>query len=108
MIPLDLYRVTRHVGAGLFGALSELGAARMAPPKDVRESAHRLAGALGAIARAHDLDVSVRCEVPRGPALIVANHVSYLDPLAIIPLCPAAPLAKAEVEDWPVVGSIGA
>jgi len=107
MIPLDIYRMTRHVGAGLFGALSELGAARMAPPKDLRESAHRLAGALGAIARAHDLDVSVRGEVPRGPALIVANHVSYLDPLAIIPVCPALPIAKGEVASWPIVGPIG-
>jgi 1-acyl-sn-glycerol-3-phosphate acyltransferase len=107
MIGLDLFRATRHVGAGLFGALSELGAARMAPPRDLRESAHRLAGALGAIARAHDLDVTVRGDIPRGPALIVANHVSYLDPLAILPVCPALPIAKGEVAGWPIVGPIG-
>jgi 1-acyl-sn-glycerol-3-phosphate acyltransferase len=38
--------------------------------------------------------------------LIVANHVSYLDPLAVLPICPAAPLATNDVEGWPVVGSI--
>jgi 1-acyl-sn-glycerol-3-phosphate acyltransferase len=98
----------RHVGGGLFNALAELGNARMAPPRDAREAAHRLAGALGAVARAHDLAVTVRGEVPRGPALIVANHASYLDPLAILPVCPALPITKGEVHDWPVLGPIGA
>jgi 1-acyl-sn-glycerol-3-phosphate acyltransferase len=99
--------MVRHVGAGLFNALAELGSARMAPPRDARDSAHRLAGALGAIGRAHDLDVSVHGEVPRGVALIVANHVSYLDPIAIVPICPALPIAKGEVLGWPIVGPIG-
>ncbi|HEY1818081.1 MAG TPA: lysophospholipid acyltransferase family protein [Kofleriaceae bacterium] len=104
MKPLVL---ARHVGAGLFSALAELGSARMAPPRDARESAHRLAGALGAIARAHDIRVDVRGDVPRGVALIVSNHVSYLDPIAIVPSCPALPVAKGEVLGWPIVGPIG-
>ena len=98
----------RHLGGGLFNALAELGSAKMAPPRDARDAAHRLAGALGAIARAHDLAVTVHGDVPRGAALIVANHVSYLDPIAIVPICPALPLAKREVMTWPIVGSIGA
>ena len=104
----ELVRATRHAGRGLFNALADLGAARMTPPKDPRDATHRLAAALGAIARAHAMHVSVRGDIPREPALIVANHISYLDPLAILPLCPAAPLAKSEVEAWPIVGSIGA
>jgi lyso-ornithine lipid O-acyltransferase len=100
-------QAVRHVGAGLFNALAELGSARMAPPRDARDSAHRLAGALGAIARAHDVHVDVRGDVPRGAALIVANHVSYLDPIAIVPTCPALPIAKGEVLGWPIVGPIG-
>lgn len=97
-----------HISRGLFNALAELGAVRMAPPADSRASAHRLAGALGAVARAHDLHVQLRGEVPRTTALIVSNHVSYLDPLAILPMCPALPVAKGEVESWPIVGPIGA
>jgi len=97
----------RHVAGGLFSALAELGSVRMTPPKDPRAAAHRLAGALGAVARAHDLHVTVRGDVPRGTALIVSNHVSYLDPLAILPVCPALPVAKGEVESWPIVGPIG-
>lgn len=98
----------RHLSGGLFNALAELGSARMAPPRDSREAAHRLAGALGAVARAHDLSVTVTGTIPRGVALIVANHVSYLDPLAILPVCPALPIAKGEVAQWPIIGPIGA
>jgi 1-acyl-sn-glycerol-3-phosphate acyltransferase len=67
-----------------------------------------LAGALGRIGRAHGFATEVRGSVPRGTALVVANHVSYLDPLAILPVCPAIPLAKSEVAGWPLIGSIGA
>jgi 1-acyl-sn-glycerol-3-phosphate acyltransferase len=97
-----------HIGRGLFNALAELGAVRMAPPRNSFAAAHRLAGALGAVARAHDIHVVVRGAVPRTAALIVSNHVSYLDPLAILPMCPALPVAKGEVENWPIVGPIGA
>lgn len=108
--PLAALRGARHAGShlgrGLFNALAELGAVRMAPPRDATAAAHRLAGALGTIARAHDLAVRIRGVVPRGPALIIANHVSYLDPVAILPMCPAVPIAKGEVAGWPIVGPI--
>lgn len=104
---MRIVTATRHAGRGLFDALAELGAIRMAPPRDAAAAAHRLAGALGAVARAHDVIVRVEGEVPRATALVVANHVSYLDPLAILPVCPAIPLAKGEVARWPIVGAIG-
>lgn len=107
MIGLEVLRASRHAGRGLFSALAELGAIRMAPPRDSRAAAHRLAGALGTIARAHDIHVTFDGEVPRSRSLVVANHVSYLDPLVILPLCPAVPLAKREVASWPIVGAIG-
>jgi len=100
--------LVRHVAGGLFDALAELGAVRMTPPRDDRAAAHRLAGALGVIGRAHDLVVATRGDAYRGTALFVANHVSYLDPIAILPVCPAIPFAKHEVRDWPIIGPIGA
>lgn len=106
MIGLELFRATRHLGSGLFSALADLGTARTSPPRDDREAAHRLAGAVGALARSHKLVVETRGEITRGPALIVANHVSYLDPIVILPRSPAIPVAKAEVRDWPVIGNI--
>jgi 1-acyl-sn-glycerol-3-phosphate acyltransferase len=106
MIDSSVLRAARRASRGMFHALAELGGARHAPPRDARDAAHRLAGAVGAVARAHDLDVSVRGDIPRHAALVVANHVGYLDPLAILPVCPAAPLAKSEVASWPIVGAI--
>lgn len=39
-----------------------------------------------------------------GRALFVANHISWLDIMAIAAVCPTHFLAKAEVADWPLVG----
>jgi 1-acyl-sn-glycerol-3-phosphate acyltransferase len=41
---------------------------------------------------------------PDRPCVLVANHVSYLDPLVILSQVAAAPIAKAEVADWPMIG----
>ncbi|PRX45521.1 1-acyl-sn-glycerol-3-phosphate acyltransferase [Prauserella shujinwangii] len=47
--------------------------------------------------------------VPGGPGtLIVANHVSWLDIVALLAVEPAAFLAKREVGDWPVLGPVAA
>lgn len=102
-----LVHAGKHFGRGLFHALAELGAVRMSSGSgDPRIAALRLAAGLRAVARAHDLYVHVRGEVPRGRVLVVANHVSYLDPLAILPVCPAIPVAKGDVESWPIIGPI--
>jgi 1-acyl-sn-glycerol-3-phosphate acyltransferase len=103
---LGLFHAGKHVGRGLFNSLAALGAVRMSPPREPRAAADRLSTALGALAYAHDLDVRVLGERPRGPALIVANHVSYLDPVAILSVTPAIPIAKYDVAGWPLVGTI--
>ncbi|GAA3556757.1 lysophospholipid acyltransferase family protein [Nonomuraea rosea] len=43
-----------------------------------------------------------------GGVLVVANHVSWLDPLVIAATVPSRPLAKREVAAWPVVGRLTA
>lgn len=46
---------------------------------------------------------------PQGACLIVANHVSWLDVMAIHAVCPQARfVAKAEVHRWPVMGKLAA
>ena len=57
------------------------------------------------IVRIHDFQIRVRGAWPTGPAVIVANHVGYLDPIAIASLLPCAPIAKGEVARWPVIGT---
>ncbi|WP_349880509.1 lysophospholipid acyltransferase family protein [Micromonospora sp. HUAS YX12] len=50
----------------------------------------------------------VRGRAPRGRALLVANHVSWLDILAVLAVSPARMLAKREVRSWPLVGALAA
>ena len=40
------------------------------------------------------------------PTLLVANHVSWLDILVIQSIQPCIFVAKREVQDWPIVGSL--
>jgi 1-acyl-sn-glycerol-3-phosphate acyltransferase len=41
-----------------------------------------------------------------GSALIVANHVSWLDPVVVAAVLPCRALAKSEIARWPVVRSL--
>jgi 1-acyl-sn-glycerol-3-phosphate acyltransferase len=106
MTPRNLLRASRRAARGLFDAFAEVGGARLYPPADARAAAHRLAAAAGAIARAHELAVTVRGDIPRSPALVVTHRVACLDALALLPVCPAIPVAPASVIQWPVVGSL--
>jgi 1-acyl-sn-glycerol-3-phosphate acyltransferase len=46
--------------------------------------------------------------LPRKGALIVANHVSWLDVLVLLAYAPARLLAKREVRSWPAIGLLAA
>ncbi|WP_456424790.1 lysophospholipid acyltransferase family protein [Lutibacter sp.] len=43
---------------------------------------------------------------PKISGLIVSNHRSYFDPLVILKNVLAYPIAKKEVESWPLIGSV--
>jgi 1-acyl-sn-glycerol-3-phosphate acyltransferase len=61
---------------------------------------------LGAVA----VDVQVRGARPllAGPVLMVANHVSWIDVQALGAVAGTRFVAKSEVRDWPVVGTMAA
>ncbi|WP_431915534.1 lysophospholipid acyltransferase family protein [Micromonospora wenchangensis] len=82
-------------GAGLAVLLPVVPAARRAAV--LRVWARRTAGVLG-------VRLVVRGRPPRRPALLVANHVSWLDVFAVLAVAPARLLAKREVRSWPVLG----
>ncbi len=82
--------MTRHVIDGLNSTAAESA-------RELGWMAENLAALSGV--RPH-----VTGEVPREPCVIVANHISYLDPLVIASLVPCVPVAKAELRDWPVLG----
>jgi 1-acyl-sn-glycerol-3-phosphate acyltransferase len=56
------------------------------------------------------LGVRWRCfgRLPRRRALVVANHISWLDIVVLLAAGRIRPVAKVEVRDWPLVGRIAA
>ncbi|MGD9526618.1 lysophospholipid acyltransferase family protein [Pseudonocardia sp.] len=58
--------------------------------------------------RAVGVRVVVRGEPGRSAELLVANHLSWVDVVALSSVRPARLLAKREVRDWPVVGLLAA
>ncbi|MFC4011195.1 lysophospholipid acyltransferase family protein [Nonomuraea purpurea] len=47
-------------------------------------------------------------QAPAAGALVVANHVSWLDPLVIAAAMPSRPLAKREITEWPLIRTLAA
>jgi 1-acyl-sn-glycerol-3-phosphate acyltransferase len=75
-----------------------------APHRKIVCSAARILTALG-----------VRVEVtpstlawPRadGGRLVVANHISWIDDLALLSVVPGVPIAKAQISAWPLIGAL--
>ena len=100
-------RASRRLSrAGVFVAetLFRLG---REPTDSVEERAERLRWVAENLAALHGLDVRVRGRLPSGPCALAANHLGYLDPVAILSHVPSIPIAKAEVAEWPLLGEIG-
>jgi len=87
----------------MFASLEAIGSARLARG-GIRERAGRLHAACATVAAIHEIRVDVRGVWPKGPAVLVANHVGYLDAIVIAAALPIAPIAKTEVATWPVIG----
>lgn len=56
--------------------------------------------------RALGIRLVVRGAARDGAALVVANHVSWVDILAVTATAPAVPVAKGEVAAWPLIGTL--
>jgi 1-acyl-sn-glycerol-3-phosphate acyltransferase len=101
-------RIVRVGGA----ALEQIGRARLEPPREaplqrMRKRAHRLTGVCSDLCRWHGFRFEVEGRLPSEPAVLVANHVSYVDAPVLVSLSPCTPIAKAEIADWPIVGDAG-
>jgi 1-acyl-sn-glycerol-3-phosphate acyltransferase len=108
MIGISELRAARRLAAtaGLtLDALGKLRAERFRAPADEQAAARhghvwarRLVTALG-------VEVAVRGAPPEGPVLLLGNHRSYLDVLAVLAVKPCGFLAKAEIASWPLFGA---
>jgi 1-acyl-sn-glycerol-3-phosphate acyltransferase len=56
------------------------------------------------VLRALEIELEVVGAPSAGPVLIVANHVSWLDIIAVDAVSPARFVSKADVRRWPVLG----
>lgn len=53
------------------------------------------------------IDLKVNGHPPtKGPLLLVANHVSWLDIVVLLASCPCRFVSKSEIGAWPVVGTL--
>jgi 1-acyl-sn-glycerol-3-phosphate acyltransferase len=58
-----------------------------------------------AILSAHGCEVVVAGVRPTRPSLLVANHLSYLDPLVVASSIPCIAIAKGETRKWLLIGA---
>jgi 1-acyl-sn-glycerol-3-phosphate acyltransferase len=78
---------------------------RISPGAGACVLAARAQRAARRILQLHGVEVSVSGPLPRAPAILVSNHLSYLDPLVMAAVVPCIAIAKGETRGWPLIGS---
>ncbi|MEU7923093.1 lysophospholipid acyltransferase family protein [Micromonospora zamorensis] len=100
-------RVLRLVAAtGML--VAGVGLVLLLPVLPTRERQAAVRGWARATTRAFGVRLVIRGRLPRRRALLVANHVSWLDILAVLAVAPTRMVAKREIRSWPVVGLLAA
>ena len=61
----------------------------------------------GTLCRIFGLDRRIRNGMQPGPQLVAANHISWIDIPLLHSVAAMGFVAKAEIEDWPVIGWLG-
>lgn len=99
-----VWRLARAVGHGLHGVLIVL---LRFPSLPLAERRKRIAWWSAKMLRMLGLQLQVTGTFKPGAKLIVANHVSWLDIMAIHAVCPEARfVSKADVQTWPLVNRL--
>ncbi|MFE6158268.1 lysophospholipid acyltransferase family protein [Streptomyces sp. NPDC056486] len=80
---------------------------RLAEPRALQARARGILGALGVRLEEGPRRLTVNGSRPTRPGtLIVANHISWLDVVSLLAVEPVTVLAKREVGQWPVIGTL--
>jgi len=91
-----------------FATARRLRELRRVPPAGALIHARALAlrDAARRVLALHGIDAAAEGAPAVGPAILAANHVSWLDPLVVAAQLPCIPVSKLDVAGWPVVGSL--
>lgn len=105
----QLYKIKLIVLLFLSGFVIVLGVFpvinRSCRPVKARERVNRIKLAwLKVFRRILNLEVLIEGQAADGPALVVSNHVSWLDIIALGQHLPGYFVAKNDILDWPVIG----
>jgi lyso-ornithine lipid O-acyltransferase len=57
------------------------------------------------LCRVHGFDIRLEGVLPSRPAILIANHVSYVDAPVLASLAPCTVVAKGEIRRWPILGA---
>jgi lyso-ornithine lipid O-acyltransferase len=71
----------------------------------LRAQALRLQDLCARVCQLHGWQPCLSGQLPSAPAVLVANHQSYIDPLILCAVSACIPLAKQEVSRWPLIGN---
>lgn len=106
---LFLLRLLFLIGHILLGITLTLILARKDPDTgDYRHNRAIVSWWLGKVYRILGFHVEVKGRLPSPPALLVANHSSWLDIMLLGGLTETRFLSKAEVRAWPLIGWLAA
>lgn len=97
---------TRLASSGLRDSARFLGDLWNPPVRSPARLALGLQRLCQSLSRAHGIVPIVHGTAPAGPRLLVSNHLGYIDPIAICSVVPALPIAKSEVQKWPLIGNV--
>lgn len=73
-------------------------------PEDLAVRTARTTAVARRLCRVHNFQVKTTGVVPKDGAILVANHLSYLDPILIASHLSCTAVAKIEVKKWPLLG----
>lgn len=96
-----LLRALAHLVHGMWTIQTRFGALNSAARFVlIKAWSRKLLGILGIEIQVHGLPPE------RGPLLLVANHISWLDIAVLHSVCPCRFVSKADVHHWPLIGRL--
>ncbi len=103
---LRFLHLLAHFAKGLYLSYTRLHGTQS---HDLSEDQHKIIQTwLHRSAEIIGIDIQVHGTPAQSPAFVVANHISWLDIIIISSVLPVSFLSKAEILNWPVIGTLAA